>query len=101
MPRNIIETVTFRLKDGVDPAGFTKSATAMNAYVTGCTGFIARRLSCDADGLWIEHIEWQDMDAAKAAAAGIGVPEVNRPFLSAIDGPSVTMSHTELKVSVN
>ena len=73
----------------------------MNAYVTGCTGFISRRLSCNADGLWIEHIEWQDMDAAKGAAAGIGAPEGNRPFLSAIDGPSVTMSHTELKVSVN
>jgi hypothetical protein len=101
MTKHIIETVTFRLKDGVDPAEFTKSATAMNAYVTGCAGFIARRLSCNADGLWIEHIEWQDMDAAKGAAAGIGAPEGNRPFLSAIDGPSVTMSHTELKVSVN
>ena len=101
MTKHIIETVTFRLKDGVDPADFTKSATAMNAYVTGCTGFISRRLSCNADGLWIEHIEWQDMDAAKGATAGIGAPEGNRPFLSAIDGPSVTMSHTELKVSVN
>ncbi|KEJ96573.1 hypothetical protein SAMN05444149_103530 [Pseudosulfitobacter pseudonitzschiae] len=101
MTKHIIETVTFRLKDGVKPADFAKSATAMNAYVSGCTGFIARRLSYNADGLWIEHIEWQDMDAAKAAAAGIGAPEGNRPFLSAIDGPTVTMTHTELEVSVN
>lgn len=101
MPNHIIETVTFRLKDGIDHADFAKSANAMNAYVTGCAGFIARRLSRGADGLWIEHIEWQDMASAKAAAAGIGVHEGNRPFLSAIDGPSVTMTHTELEVSVN
>ncbi|UOA28017.1 hypothetical protein [Pseudosulfitobacter sp. DSM 107133] len=101
MPNHIIETVTFRLKDGVGRAAFAKSATAVNDYVNGCAGFISRRLSCGADGLWIEHIEWQNMEAAKAAAAGIGAPEGNRPFLSAIDGPSVTMHHTELEISVN
>tara|TARA_R110002049_G_scaffold243143_2_gene416916 strand:+ start:404 stop:709 length:306 start_codon:yes stop_codon:yes gene_type:complete len=101
MPKHIIETVTFRLKDGVDRAAFAQSAKAMNAYVTGCAGFVARRLSTTYDGLWIELIEWQDMTAAKAAAAGIGAAEVNRPFLAAIDGPSVTMTHTELEVSVN
>lgn len=101
MPKHIIETVTFRLNDGVGRVEFAKAASAMNDYVTGCKGFIARRLSCGDDGMWIEHIEWQDMDAAKAAAAGLGGVESNGPFLSAIDGPSATMQHTELEVSVN
>ncbi len=101
MTKHVIETVTFRLNDGVSREKFTKHATAMNDFVTSRDGFIARRLSCSEEGEWIEHIEWADMDAAKGAAAEIGKTDGNRPFLSAINGATVTVQHTELEVSVN
>lgn len=101
MPNHVIETVTFQLNGGVSRADFAKAAQAMNTYVTGCAGFVSRRLSCAEDGTWVEHIEWTDMDAAKAAAAGIGKEPGNAEFLSAINGPTVTMMHSELEVSVN
>lgn len=101
MTKHVIETVTFKLNDGVTREEFSQAAKAMNDFVTSRPGFVARRLSCGADGEWIEHIEWADMDAAKGAAAAIGSVEGNKPFLSAINGSTVTMRHSELEVSVS
>lgn len=101
MTSHIIETVTFKLNDGVSHEQFLKAAQALNAFVESRTGFVARRLSCSAEGLWIEHIEWADMDAAKGAAAAIGSVEANRPLLSAIDGASVAVHHSALEIAVN
>ncbi|CAN0601102.1 unnamed protein product [Ectocarpus sp. 12 AP-2014] len=101
MAKHVIETVTFKLNEGVSREDFAKIAEAMNGFVTSRPGFVARRLSCSADGEWIEHIEWADMEAAKGASAAIGSMESNKPFLSAIDGSTVTMRHTELEVSLS
>ena len=101
MTDHVMETVTFKLNADGDRAAFADAARAMNAYVEGCPGFIARRLSCTAEGLWIEQIEWASMDDARAAAAGIGDAPVNAPFLQAIDGPSATVMHSQLMVAVN
>ena len=101
MTKHVIETVTFKLHEGVSRDSFAKAANQMNAFVTSQPGFIARRLSCGEDGIWIEHIEWQDMTSAKAAAAAIGQEPANKPFLSAIDETTVAMHHTDLEVSVN
>lgn len=101
MPIRVIETVTFKLNEGISREEFARAAEKMNTYVTGCPGFISRRLSCTEDGTWIEHIEWRDMDAAKAAAAGLGNDPANAAALSAISGPTVTMMHSDLEVSVN
>ncbi|MFN9162942.1 MAG: antibiotic biosynthesis monooxygenase family protein [Alphaproteobacteria bacterium] len=101
MSKHVIETVTFKLNEGVSREWFAEAAQAMNGFVRAQPGFIARRLSCSEGGEWIEHIEWADMEAAKAAASKIGSVESNRPFLSAINGPTVTMRHTELEVAIN
>ncbi|OYX38233.1 MULTISPECIES: hypothetical protein [unclassified Sphingomonas] len=99
MSKHVIECVLFRLIQGTDTAAFTNAAADFNAWVTGRPGFIARSLSCTEDGEWIEHIEWASMDDAKAAAASIGRAEEARPFISAIDGSSVTMRHAVLEVT--
>ena len=101
MPKRVMETVVFRLKEGVTREEFAHAAEKATEFVTAQPGFIARRLSCTGDGEWIEQIEWSGMSYAKAAAAAIGSVEGNRPFLSAIDGPTVQIRHSELDVSVN
>lgn len=101
MPKRVMETVMFKLKSGVTREEFAAAAEKTIEFVTAQPGFIARRLSCTGDGEWIEQIEWSDMASAKAAAAAIGSVEGNRAFLSAIDGPTVHMRHSELEVSVN
>jgi hypothetical protein len=101
MPKNIIETVTFKLNEGVSRADFVAAAKDMSAWVESRPGFIHRRLSCTEDGTWIECIQWTDMDSAKAAAAEIDKAPGNANFLSAINGPTVQLMHSELEVVIN
>ena len=57
MPKHVMETVTFRLKEGVTREAFAEAAGRTIAFVTAQPGFISRRLSCTSDGEWIEQIE--------------------------------------------
>ncbi|HEU4405995.1 MAG TPA: hypothetical protein VFS43_12075 [Polyangiaceae bacterium] len=100
MKKHVIETVTFRGKDGVAESEFLAAAERATAFMTACAGFLRRRLSRQNDGTWIEHVEWASLEDAKAAAAAIGTDERARAFVRAIDGPSVAMAHSELAISV-
>lgn len=101
MTKHTIETVTFKLNDGVSREAFVEAAQAINDFVSKRDGFVSRRLSCGDDGLWIEHIEWKTLEAAKAAAAEIGNEPTLAPCMKAIDGPSVKMYHTTLEITLN
>lgn len=101
MSKHVIETVMFKLNNGVTTPEFIKAAQATNAWVSAQAGFVARRLSCSDDGTWIEHIEWADMASAKAAAEAMPQEPGNMPLLSAIDETSIQLSHSELKIAVN
>ena len=101
MSKPVMETVTFKLNEGTTREAFAAAATAMEGWLAAQPGFVRRRLSVTADGAWIEQIEWADMDAAKAAAAGIGKEPGNAEFLRAINGPSATVLHSEIDVAVN
>ena len=101
MSKNVIETVTFKLNDGVSREDFIVAAKEMSPWVESRLGFLHRRLSCTEDGTWVEQIEWADMDAAKAAAAAAPSAPENAGFMSAINGPTVQLMHSELEVVIN
>jgi hypothetical protein len=101
MSKHVMETVTFKLREGISRAEFIAAAKKMIEFIIIQPGFVSRRLSCTDDGEWIEQIEWSDISSAKTAAAAIGTVDVNRPFLSTIDGATVRMKYSELQVSVN
>lgn len=101
MTKNIIETVLFKLEDGIDSETFSASIAGSTAFMESCPGFIARRLSSNADAQWIEHVEWETPEAAKAAASRIGSDPNTQDFVKCINGPSVQMFHTELVVALN
>ncbi|MBB3993867.1 hypothetical protein GGR95_001498 [Sulfitobacter undariae] len=101
MTKPVIETVTFKLNPGVSRDEFAKAAQAISAFASKREGFISRRLSCTNDGLWIEHIEWASLEAAQSAAAAIGTDPTLENCMSAIHGPSVTLHHSDLEISVN
>ncbi len=101
MTDHVIETVTFELNREVDAEDFLRAAHDMKTFLDECPGFVSRRLAQAEDGSWLEHIEWRDMTSAKAAAAAIGTREDLRPFLSAIRGDSVKLSHSTIRLAVN
>ena len=101
MTKHTIETVTFKLNTGVSREAFIGAAQAISVFASNRDGFISRRLSCNDDGLWIEHIEWGTLDAAKSAAAEIGNDPTLGSCMQMIDGPSVELNHTTLEISAN
>lgn len=101
MTKHTIETVSFKLNEGVSRESFIESAEAINDFVAKRDGFISRRLSCNDDGLWIEHIEWATLEAAMSAASEIGNEPSLEPCMKAIDGSSVRLHHTTLEITVN
>jgi hypothetical protein len=101
MNKHTIETVTFKLNEGVSRGAFVQDAQAITEFARTQDGFISRRLSCGADGLWIEHIEWETLEAAQAAAAQIGKEPTLEACMMAIDPASVVLHHTTLEITVN
>ncbi|MGB7407980.1 MAG: hypothetical protein WA908_05700 [Pontixanthobacter sp.] len=99
MSQQVIECVTFRLIDGTDPLGFARIAEDLNTWISRQPGFIARALSCAADGEWIDHVTWASMEDAEAAAAKLEQAPEAGPFMSAIKPASVTMRHAALTVT--
>ena len=100
MTKHVIETVTFKLEQGVSKEEFLKTVPCSTDFVKEQPGFISRRLSCAEDGSWIEHIEWECMADAKRAAILIGQTDSVKPFLKCIDGPSAKLTHSELEASL-
>ena len=101
MTKHVIETVLFKLEDGVSQEDFIDAARAMGPFVESQPGFVLRRLSRTEDGTWIEHIEWESLQHAKNAAAAVGAATAARPFLGAINAPSIKMMHSDLEISLN
>ncbi len=96
MSETIIETVTFKLAPGADEAAFIKASDDVNAFLGTCDGFIARRLSKNADGVWLDHVEWRNLADAKAAAETLPAQQQLAPFMAAIDMSSAKMRHDAL-----
>ncbi|MEQ9586781.1 MAG: hypothetical protein RJS97_02245 [Parvibaculaceae bacterium] len=101
MTKHTIETVTFKLNEGVTREAFAEAAQAITDFAQKQEGFVSRRLSCSDDGLWIEHVEWETLEAAQAASAQIGMEPTLEACMKAIDGPSVVLHHTTLEITVN
>lgn len=100
MQNPVIEIVTFRLAEGVSDAQFLETVPASTEFITAMPGFIARRLSKNEDGTWLEHIEWQSIEQAVAASEAFMKEERLKPMMNAIDGASAKMNHNQLLISV-
>ncbi|MCF6322323.1 MAG: hypothetical protein L3J32_11230 [Rhizobiaceae bacterium] len=100
MNERIIEAVTFKLAKGVSDADFLKTVAASTDFIKAREGFIARRLSKGEDGTWLEHIEWENMTAAKSASDAFMKEPSLAPMMQAIDGASAIVQHNQLQISV-
>lgn len=97
MNQTVLEVVEFRVNG--DAADLCAAAREMHGWLHQQPGFNSRRLAALGDGLWIDCVEWADMESAKAAAATIMTTAAAKNFLSLIDGPSVMLRHAEIAVT--
>jgi hypothetical protein len=89
----VAEIVTFRLRDGIDQAGFAAAARATAARLAREPGCRGRTLSRDDHGLWTDNVLWADAATAEAAAAAVVADPAFAPFLAAIEPASVQLRH--------
>lgn len=92
----IIEIVHFRLAPGFSEEEFLVEAEKVSQVLKSRPGFVRRCLSMSDDGVWIDHVEWTDMEAARAAADAFMKATSLEAFIAAIDAPSATMGHNRL-----
>jgi Response regulator containing CheY-like receiver domain and AraC-type DNA-binding domain len=86
---SVIELVSLRLREGVAEAEFLDAVEAATAFLKSCPGFIRRRLAKGAEDEWVDYLEWETRDAARAAASLGRSASGMRAFLRAIDDRSL------------
>jgi len=89
----VMEIVSFRLNDGVDPEEFRKAASAIDKLLQDRGTASTRTLVVDEDGLWTDIVEWTSMEEAKSAAEELVKDPLFAPLGAMIDGTTVNMRH--------
>lgn len=97
----VIEYVTFSLIPGTDEAAFLAAARGTEALVRRQPGFLSRQLSRGADGRWTDAVTWASLAEAEAAPQAVMADPDFAPFMALIDGPSATMRHEHLALSLD
>ena len=92
------EIVTFRALPGISRETLRERAEAIGPWLAACPGFLSRTLSLNDTGTWTDHIVWASPDQAKAAGEKLMNEPSAAPFMAAIDGASVTMSHAPVVI---
>ncbi|WP_417264078.1 hypothetical protein [Celeribacter sp.] len=95
----ILETVTFRLNDGVSDAEFMTVARGLDGYLDRCEGLCARTLSCDETGLWREDYVWANEPPATSADAGFMAAPEAQAFMALVTRESVNMAHAQVALT--
>lgn len=96
---NVFEIVEFKLNSGTDEATALKAAEKVSEFAKDQTGFISRSLTKGSDGLWIDILEWKNMENAKLAGSKFTQDSRNAEFGSMIDGETVRMLHLDGKLT--
>jgi hypothetical protein len=100
MPSHTIEIVSFKLVKGADDANFLIAVEATNTFLKTQNGFVARRMSRDESGTYIDHVEWASLEDAKAALEKSMQQADLLPFIQMIEPTSMNMQHNALLVSL-
>ncbi|WP_425082907.1 hypothetical protein [Ruegeria profundi] len=90
---HVAEIVTFTLAEGTSPEAFVKLSQSTESFVRAAPGFAHRHLSQGEDGRWTDYVVWQDMKAARTAAAEFPQQEFAPALMAAINPESMQMRH--------
>jgi len=92
--QRIIETVSYRTKEGISDAEYIQAAEGLNTHIDRTGGLISRSLFKDADGLWHEQMIWQDLASYQTVSEGFMNSAEGQAVVALIDPATLKMSHT-------
>jgi len=82
---NVVEYVSFNLKNGASVPDFLLASEKMNAgFLSARKGYISRKLLVDGE-IWADWVLWETMEDALHAAKAFGENAVDREYMSFIE----------------
>jgi hypothetical protein len=93
MPNTVLEIIRFRLKPGVAEGDLLAANQPTLQFAERQPGYVRRRLARLPEGLYIDIIEWRDMDSAKQAAEVFHSAPECQDLMQILDMQSIVMDH--------
>lgn len=82
--------------DGTSDEKFLAAVERSNAFLSGCAGFIERRVG-KRGAIWLDVVLWESMETALAAAKEFNRSPETLEFNSLLKQGTVAMNHYELR----
>lgn len=94
---NVVELVSFKLKEGVSAEALLATNPAVQAYVTSLPGLLYRSVSLnDETNEWTDIVYWETLANAEHASQVFMDSPACQEMVALIDPDSVRMQHTEV-----
>lgn len=94
---SVLETVTFKLQDGVSDADFAAvTATLERDFMQNLSGYRSRTTARTAEGEWLVIVEWASSEDADAGAAAFPGSEQGQAYLGKLDPATLAFSRYEV-----
>lgn len=91
----IIETVTYRTKDGVEDAAYIKASQGLNSFIARIGGAISRNLYKDDDGLWHEQTVWDSAASHEKAMGEFMASAEGQAIVALLNPETLKMGHAQ------
>jgi hypothetical protein len=93
---SVVETQTFRLRDGVDEAAFLAAdRRVQEEFIWRQPGFARRTTARGADGEWLVVLLWGSLAEAEAAHAAFETDPATKDLRDSVDVASVRVNRYE------
>ena len=91
----MLEVVLFHVKAGVTDTQVLAASAKTQEWLAQADGYLARELSKDDEGQWLDIVHWRTLAAAQAAAEQIMQQPCAADFMAIIDPERITMLHVK------
>ena len=91
----VLEVVLFHVKPGVTDTQVLAASAKTQEWLAQVDGYLARELSKDDEGQWVDIVHWRTLTAAQAAAEQMMRQPCAADFMAVIDPGSITMLHVK------
>jgi hypothetical protein len=96
-----VEITTFRLTPGLTLDAFIAANADIDPWLQTQPGFISRHICAREDGVVVDMLLWDSVEAGHRAASGVTTEMAGSPVHAAIDQSTVTWTIAEARHVVN
>ncbi|MEO9540351.1 MAG: hypothetical protein ABJE63_15985 [Lentilitoribacter sp.] len=92
----VFEVVSYELNSDATVEQAVEANKQSFEFIKSQPGFIKRSVVADDKGQWMDIVEWDNMEAVKAATAKFLADERNHALLAVIEQKTLKMQHLDV-----